>query len=117
MIAEQAIRRTPWRRVFGDARRPDYDGLSPWVRGLAGYSGVYLLREGANLYIGKATDLRERLRRHFYGHKGRPAEFTRAAEARVYVMARRYIREAEQRLLLMYPGALNVDRPAGAPPF
>lgn len=122
VIARSALRRTPWRRVWGDARRTGaVTHFSPWVRALRGCACVYLIRDFEDysvMYVGQARDLYERMRRHFYVHKGRdppiPHERT---EARVYVLPASCLLAAEDRRILLYPNALNKARLDGASPF
>jgi len=115
------LAQTPWRRVWGDGRRPRWKRFSPWLKNVRGVAGVYLIRSRLDhnlLYIGRSVDLGARLRRHFYRHKGVDPVIPReVAEARVYVLPHDALVEAERRLIVLYPHALNVDRPSDNAPF
>jgi hypothetical protein len=100
-VRDLILRRTPWQRAWAqDGRRPNapITRWPLWLRQLAGVSGVYFFRETGKrpiIYIGRALDLHDRIRRHFnawneaaYGRAHHHATYDRnTIEVRVYVVA------------------------------
>jgi DNA polymerase III subunit epsilon len=75
LAQELGARRVSELRILAAPRKRRVQGKRPLMRGAPTRPGVYLFRDGHDqvLYVGRARDLRARLRSYFHGEAQRPS--------------------------------------------